>query len=272
MDFCEFNKNLSKGRNKMLWCINVGNLVITFCVNGQIGNLIQKPHQHWVLVLNPASMVCKMVLCVPVWILTRCSLEVNWSFTVNTWPFSISLDLGSLVRTLCVGFPQARDCRARTSSLSGISVSCWISCYEYSFITKLLQQRQELETFITAILRIIWKCKHGACWGDEDSRVWRTSKVDFSLLLKSMRMVIWKVDTCRMCFLVLEPVTWAPPTPTSDPSSCPYITGSLSKRPTTYKRHSEIQTTNKNPLNYDRKDIFNFKCVKWENTWKYHSV
>lgn len=46
-----------------------------------------------------------------------------------------------------------------------------------------------------------------------------TSKVDFSLLLKSMRMVIWKVETCRMCFLVLEPVTWAPPTPTSDPSS-----------------------------------------------------
>ena len=47
----------------------------------------------------------------------------------------------------------------------------------------------------------------------------RTSKVDFSRLLKSMRMVIWKVDTCSMCFLVLEPVTWAPPTTTSEPSS-----------------------------------------------------
>lgn len=46
-----------------------------------------------------------------------------------------------------------------------------------------------------------------------------TSNVDFSLLLKSMRMVIWKVETCSMCFLVLEPVTWAPPTPTSEPSS-----------------------------------------------------
>ncbi len=66
----------------------------------------------------------------PVWILTRCSLEVNWSLTVKTWPLSISLDLGSFVRTLCVGFPQARDCSARTSSLSGISVSCWISCHE----------------------------------------------------------------------------------------------------------------------------------------------
>lgn len=64
---------------------------------------------------------------IPVWIFTRCSLEVNWSLTVNTWPFSISLDLGSLVRTLWVGFPQARDCSARTSSLSGMSVSCWIS-------------------------------------------------------------------------------------------------------------------------------------------------
>lgn len=46
-----------------------------------------------------------------------------------------------------------------------------------------------------------------------------TSNVNFSLLLKSMRMVIWKVETCRMCFLVLEPVTCAPPTPNSDPSS-----------------------------------------------------
>lgn len=64
---------------------------------------------------------------IPVWIFTRCSLEVNWSFTVNTCPFSISLDLGSLVRTLWVGFPQAKDCSARTSSLSGISVSCCIS-------------------------------------------------------------------------------------------------------------------------------------------------
>lgn len=64
---------------------------------------------------------------IPVWILTLCSLDVNWSLTVNMWPFSISFDLGSFVRTRCVGLPQARDCRARTSSLSGISVSCWIS-------------------------------------------------------------------------------------------------------------------------------------------------
>ena len=48
----------------------------------------------------------------------------------------------------------------------------------------------------------------------------RTSKVDLSLLLNSIRMVIWKVDTWSMCLRVLEPVTWAPPTPTSDPSSC----------------------------------------------------
>lgn len=68
-----------------------------------------------------------LMTSLPVWILTRCSLEVNWSLTVNTWPFSISLDLGSLVRTLWVGFPQANDCSARTSSLSGMSVSCWIS-------------------------------------------------------------------------------------------------------------------------------------------------
>lgn len=46
-----------------------------------------------------------------------------------------------------------------------------------------------------------------------------TSNVDFSRLLKSMRIVIWNVETCRMCFLVLEPVTWAPPT-ISEPSSC----------------------------------------------------
>lgn len=66
-------------------------------------------------------------LCPPVCILTLCSLEVNWSLTVNTWPLSISFDFGSLVRTLCVGFPQAKDCSARTNSRSGISVSCWIS-------------------------------------------------------------------------------------------------------------------------------------------------
>lgn len=47
-----------------------------------------------------------------------------------------------------------------------------------------------------------------------------TSKVHFSLLLKSMRMVIWKVETCRMCLRVLDPVTWAPPIPNSEPSSC----------------------------------------------------
>lgn len=45
-----------------------------------------------------------------------------------------------------------------------------------------------------------------------------TSNVDFSRLLKSMRIVIWNVETCRMCFLALEPVTWAPPT-ISEPSS-----------------------------------------------------
>lgn len=67
-------------------------------------------------------------LDLPVCILTLCSLEVNWSLTVKTWPLSISLDFGSFVRTRWVGFPQAKDCRARTSSLSGISVSCWISC------------------------------------------------------------------------------------------------------------------------------------------------
>lgn len=66
--------------------------------------------------------------CPPVCILTLCSLEVNWSLTVKTWPLSISFDFGSLVSTLCVGFPQAKDCNARTNSLSGISVSCWISC------------------------------------------------------------------------------------------------------------------------------------------------
>lgn len=47
-----------------------------------------------------------------------------------------------------------------------------------------------------------------------------TSKVYFSLLLKSINIVIWKVETCNMCFRVFEPVTWAPPTPTSEPSSC----------------------------------------------------
>jgi len=46
-----------------------------------------------------------------------------------------------------------------------------------------------------------------------------TSNVDFSRLLKSMRIVIWNVETCRMCFLVLVPVTWAPLT-ISEPSSC----------------------------------------------------
>lgn len=66
-------------------------------------------------------------LAATVWILTLCSLDVNWSLTVNMWPLSISLDLGSFVRTRCVGLPQARDWRALTSSLSGISVSCWIS-------------------------------------------------------------------------------------------------------------------------------------------------
>lgn len=29
-----------------------------------------------------------------------------------------------------------------------------------------------------------------------------TLKVNFSLALKSMRMVIWKVETCSMCFRV----------------------------------------------------------------------
>lgn len=29
-----------------------------------------------------------------------------------------------------------------------------------------------------------------------------TLKVNFSLLLKSMRMVIWKVETCSTCFRV----------------------------------------------------------------------
>lgn len=47
-----------------------------------------------------------------------------------------------------------------------------------------------------------------------------TSKVDFSLLLKSMRIVIWKVETWRMCLRVFDPVSKAPPTPTSEPSSC----------------------------------------------------
>lgn len=46
-----------------------------------------------------------------------------------------------------------------------------------------------------------------------------TSKVYFSLLLNSINIVIWKVETCNMCFRVFEPVTWAPPTPTSEPSS-----------------------------------------------------
>jgi len=40
----------------------------------------------------------------------------------------ISFPLGSFVRTLCVGLPQASDCKALFKSLSGISV-CWlISC------------------------------------------------------------------------------------------------------------------------------------------------
>lgn len=46
-----------------------------------------------------------------------------------------------------------------------------------------------------------------------------TSNVYFSLLLNSINIVIWKVETCNMCFRVFEPVTWAPPTPTSEPSS-----------------------------------------------------
>lgn len=46
-----------------------------------------------------------------------------------------------------------------------------------------------------------------------------TSNVYFSLLLKSINIVIWKVETCNMCFRVFKPVTCAPPTPTSEPSS-----------------------------------------------------
>lgn len=162
---------------------------------------------------------------IPVWILTRCSLEVNWSLTVNTWPFSISLDFGSLVRTLCVGFPQARDCSARTSSLSGMSVSCWISYIVKRSGLVSTQHRchrlkipfpvcpLHIKSYGDQNILLCWVLRIKLC----------TSKVDFSLLLKSMRMVIWKVDTWSMCFLVLEPVTWAPPTPTSDPSSCSIV-------------------------------------------------
>lgn len=65
-----------------------------------------------------------------------------------------------------------------------------------------------------------------------------TSNVHFSLLLKSMRMVIWKVETCRMCFRVLEPVTCAPPTPTSEPSSC-----RRSRGEGTFTLQTELYTT-----------------------------
>lgn len=144
-------------------------------------------------------------MVLPVWILTLCSLEVNWSLTVNICPFSISLLLGSLVSTRCVGFPHARDCNARTSSRSGISVSCWISYQKTAF-------------YIAIIITTTTDNNQGRI-RTATVTYSRTSKVHFSLLLKSMRIVIWKVDTCSMCFRVLEPVTCAPPTPTSDPSS-----------------------------------------------------
>lgn len=150
-------------------------------------------------------------MVLPVWILTLCSLDVNWSLTVNTWPFSISFDLGSLVRTRCVGFPQARDCSARTSSLSGISVSCWIS-WEREWI-------QKVNLHHIALTTIYIQNKQDRFGHPDTKHKYCTSNVDFSLLLKSMRIVIWNVETCRMCFLALQPVTWAPPT-ISDPSSC----------------------------------------------------
>lgn len=146
-------------------------------------------------------------VCPPVWILTLCSLEVNWSLTVKMWPLSISLDLGSFERTRWVGFPQAKDCSARTKSLSGISVSCWISCQNQ---TRSLGKKWDMGTIHPSHARRFWK-EH--CFVP-------TSKVYFSLLLRSMTIVIWKVETCNMCFRLLEPVTWAPPTPTSEPSSC----------------------------------------------------
>lgn len=103
-------------------------------------------------------------LCSPVWILTLCSLEVNWSLTVNTCPFSISLDLGSLVRIRCVGFPHAKDCNARTNSRSGISVSCWISCRKkekkLALSQKLWHQYVQKHTYIKTLSHIMVECSH----------------------------------------------------------------------------------------------------------------
>lgn len=154
--------------------------------------------------------------CSPVWILTLCSLEVNWSLTVNTCPFSISLDLGSLVRIRCVGFPHAKDCNARTNSRSGISVSCWISCRK----KKKIGFKSKTVTPICTKTHIYKDIKSYNGRVQPYKKCVPTSKVHFSLLLKSMRMVIWKVETCRMCLRVLDPVTWAPPIPNSEPSSC----------------------------------------------------
>ena len=51
------------------------------------------------------------------------SFDVKESLTVNSWEASISFVFGDLTRTRWAGLPSANDCKARTRSLSGMSVS-----------------------------------------------------------------------------------------------------------------------------------------------------
>lgn len=69
----------------------------------------------------------KLLPCSLVFNLTLCRLQLNLSLTEKMPPPSCSLELGFFVRTLCLVFPQDKDSSARTRSLSGMSVSCWIS-------------------------------------------------------------------------------------------------------------------------------------------------
>lgn len=110
----------------------------------------------------------------------------------------------------------------RTSVLNVKLSSFWArqTCemYYLLWITEQQPLFYQVISSVSTVVCVIFHCK---------SMCLPTSNVYISLLLKSMRMVIWKVETCRMCLRVSKPITWAPPTLTSEPSSYNWWDGQL---------------------------------------------
>lgn len=156
---------------------------------------------------DPLVNTDKLLPCSLVFNLTLYNLLLNLSLTEKVSLLSNSLELGSFVRTVCSFFPQNKGFSTRARSLSGMSVSWWISYLDMG--KNVTCNSWWLHLWLVFVQHLSDKGNSGRGL---------TLKVYFSLLLKSMRMVICKVDTCSMCFRV----TWALLTQVAAPFSCKF--------------------------------------------------